>query len=155
MNFAGPYFQRLATRKFIFFIFMLLALVPVVNIVATGPVKSSIDNAEHWVNLTNAVFIEGQSFIFSYGPLFWLVGGVSEYYSAGSYYLSIAFALLFYASVLWAIFVLTYKSRGYLSLFLIVVCFFRFIISRFFYSFGHWFFYFTVNLTVKKIFTLT
>lgn len=126
MNFAGPYFQRLATRKFIFFIFMLLALVPVVNIVATGPVKSSIDNAEHWVNLTNAVFIEGQSFIFSYGPLFWLVGGVSEYYSAGSYYLSIAFALLFYASVLWAIFVLTYKSRGYLSLFLIVVCFFSF-----------------------------
>lgn len=124
MNFAGPLSQRLMIKKVIFFVFILLALVPFINVIATGPVHNSIDNAEHWVNLTNAMFIDGQSFIFSYGPLFWLVGGVSEYYSAGSYYLSISFALMFYASVIWAMLILTYKSRGYLFLFLIVVCFF-------------------------------
>lgn len=126
VNFAGPLLQRLVTRKSILFIFILLALLPVVNMLATGPVKNSIDNAEHWVNLTNAVFIDGQNFMFSYGPLFWLVGGANEYYSAGSYYLSIAFVLVFYTSVIWCIFFLTFKSKGYLFLFLIAICFFSF-----------------------------
>lgn len=75
VNLAGQLFQRLATKKFILFVFICLALMPFMGLITVGPVKNSIANVEQWVNLTNAVFIDDQSFIFSYGPLFWLVGG--------------------------------------------------------------------------------
>jgi hypothetical protein len=124
VNLAGQLSQRLITKKFLLFIVVVLALIPYVSFIATGPVRNSIDNAEHWVNLTNAMFIDGQSFIFSYGPLFWLVGGVVEHYNIWTYYLTIIFSLLFYATVVWSILVLTYKSRGYFFLALTVICFF-------------------------------
>lgn len=118
--------QRLVTKKFSSFIVVCLALLPFLSLFATGPVKSSIDNAEHWVNLTNAMFINGQNFIFSYGPLFWLVGGVSEYYNTSTYYISIMFVWGIYAVIVWATLLLMYKSRGYLFFLLIAVCFFSF-----------------------------
>ena len=123
--------QRLVTKKFSSFIVVCLALLPFLSLFATGPVKSSIDNAEHWVNLTNAMFINGQNFIFSYGPLFWLVGGVSEYYNTSTYYISIMFVWGIYAVIVWATLLLMYKSRGYLFFYLLQFVFFLSTILRF------------------------
>lgn len=126
VNFPESMLLRLTTRKNIFFIIIVLALLPFLNFISTGPVKDSIANAEHWVNLTNAIFIQDQDLIFSYGPLFWLVGGVSEYYNAYSYYASIAFSLVFYSVVLWSILILMHRAKGYLFVFLTAICFFSF-----------------------------
>lgn len=126
MNFAGPALQRLSTRKTLLFFFIFLMLIPFVNVITLGKVKDSIDNVEQWMNVANALFLEDQSFIFSYGPLFWLVTRVSQYYNALSYYLSISFLLFFYSLVIYLIFSLTYKKRGYLYFSLIFICFFSF-----------------------------
>ncbi|MHB9327157.1 hypothetical protein ACP3S7_06385 [Phytobacter ursingii] len=78
------------------------------------------------MNVANAVFLEDQTFIFSYGPLFWLVTRVSEYYNAWNYYLSISFLIFFYSFVIYLIFSLIYKTQGYLYFSLIFICFFSF-----------------------------
>jgi hypothetical protein len=101
-------------------------LIPFINLITLGKVKDSIDNVEQWMNVANAVFIEDQTFIFSYGPLFWLVTRVSEYYNAWNYYLSISFLIFFYSFVIYLIFSLIYKTQGYLYFSLIFICFFSF-----------------------------
>lgn len=126
MNFAAPLLQRSVIRRSLVFLFVFLMLIPFINLFTQGKVPDSIDNVEQWMNVANAFFIEDQSFIFSYGPLFWLVTRVSEYYNALSYYLSISFLLFFYSLVIFLIFSLIYKTRGYLYFFLIFICFFSF-----------------------------
>ena len=104
MNFAGPSLQCLTTRKILLFLFICLMLIPFINLITLGKVKDSVDNVEQWMNVANAVFLEDQTFIFSYGPLFWLVTRVSEYYNAWNYYLSISFLIFFYSFVIYLIF---------------------------------------------------
>jgi hypothetical protein len=76
----------------------------------------STGNVEQWVNLTNAVFYGKQDFLFSYGPLFWLIGGATSLYNLGAYWASIVFISTVEA-FFWAIVVsLSFRNRGYLLL---------------------------------------
>ncbi|MGE1175775.1 hypothetical protein [Pseudomonas sp. BW7P1] len=80
-------------------------------------------NVEQWVNLTNQIFYEGRDFLFSYGPLYWLVGGSSTQYNIYAYWGSITYISVMYA-IFWAlIFSLVHKARSYLYL---AVAFFLF-----------------------------
>ena len=126
VNFAWPLLQRLATRRGLAFLFVFLTLIPFINLITQGKVPDSIDNVEQWMNVANAVFLEDQSFIFSYGPLFWLVTRTSEHFNAWSYFLSISFILFFYSFVIYSILLLMYWKRGYLYFSLIFICFFSF-----------------------------
>lgn len=47
-------------------------------------------NVEQWVNLTNSMFYGKQDFLFSYGPLYWLVGGAVTQYSIYTYWIAAA-----------------------------------------------------------------
>jgi hypothetical protein len=80
-------------------------------------------NVEQWVNLTNQVFYEGRDFLFSYGPLYWLVGGSSTQYNIYSYWGSIFYISVVYAFFWSLIFTLVHKARSYLYL---AVAFFLF-----------------------------
>lgn len=124
VKFAGQFSQRIMTKNFILFVIVFLVLLPFLNTIAAGRVVNSAGNAEQWMNLTNALFDGDYSFTFSYGPLYWLVGGVTEYYNAWSYFLSMAFILFFYSFVIYSILILTHRAKGYLQLLVIVICFF-------------------------------
>lgn len=132
VKFAGQLSQRMMTKKFILFVFICLVFLPFLNIIAAGRVVNSVGNVEQWINLTNALFVDDRSFIFSFGPLYWLVGGVTEYYNAWSYFLSMAFILFFYSFVVYSILILTHRSKGYLQFLLIAICFFSFYYLRVF-----------------------
>lgn len=80
-------------------------------------------NVEQWVNLTNQVFYEGRDFLFSYGPLYWLVGGSSTQYNIYSYWGAIVYISVMYALFWGLIFTLVHKARSYLYL---AVAFFLF-----------------------------
>lgn len=54
-----------------------------------GP--GSVDNHEQWMNLTNQIFYSGNDFLFSYGPLYWLVGGTTTHFSLVTYLASWGF----------------------------------------------------------------
>ncbi|HHK4128850.1 TPA: hypothetical protein ACQTWV_000465 [Enterobacter roggenkampii] len=105
---------------------IVVLLLPVIHLMAVGPVRNSIDNAEQWVNLTNSVFESGGVFSFSYGPLFWLTGGVAEHYNAATYYICIFLNLLFYSTLLWSVSVMMRKGNGYILSLLVLLCFFSF-----------------------------
>lgn len=85
--------------------------------------SGSIGNVEQWINLTNSMFARDQDFLFSYGPLYWLVGGVTTPYNQITFwsailYLSINFA--FFWSVL---LILCIDSKRYISFGLAFVIF--------------------------------
>lgn len=86
-------------------------------------VAVSSGNVEQWVNLTNQVFYDGRDFLFSYGPLYWLVGGSSSLYNAESYWLAIAFVSLVNAAFWSLIFTLVHRGQAYIYL---AVAFFLF-----------------------------
>ncbi len=79
-------------------------------------VAVSNGNVEQWVNLTNQMFYEGNDFLFSYGPLYWLAGGSSSQHSAYAYWSSIVFLSLINASF-WSV-VSTLVSRANTYIFL-------------------------------------
>jgi hypothetical protein len=124
-KFKSP-LRRLLNTRVVFFIAVMVILIPFVRNISSGPVGNSINNAEQWVNLTNAIFMDGQPFIFSYGPLFWLLGGVAEYYNAVSYYISILFVLAIYTFLVWAVVCSMLKSNGYVFFFVVLISFFSF-----------------------------
>lgn len=86
-------------------------------------VAMSSGNVEQWVNLTNQVFYEGKDFLFSYGPLYWLVGGSSSLYNIESYWLAIVFVSFVNAAFWSLIFTLVHRGRAYVYL---AVAFFLF-----------------------------
>ena len=79
-------------------------------------VAMSSGNVEQWANLTNQVFYEGKDFLFSYGPLYWLVGGSSSLYNTEAYWLAIVFVSLVNAAFWSLIFTLVHRGRAYIFL---------------------------------------
>lgn len=126
MTFSRQNLASARNRKSVLFLIVCIVLLPIIDSLATGPVRSSIDNAEHWVNLTNSMFYSGQDYFFSYGPLFWLIGGVSEYFNSLTYYTSILFSLLFFSAMLWSLILIMHRGRGYFFLILVFISFFSF-----------------------------
>lgn len=55
----------------------LLVFVVVFSTLKLGTNSGSNGNVEQWMNLTNQTLYGSQDFLFSYGPLYWLVGGVA------------------------------------------------------------------------------
>lgn len=77
-------------------------------------VPASAGNAEQWVNLTNSVFYGNQDIIFSYGPLYWLVGLASSMYSSAAYILAKIFISCVY-SFFWAMLInLIIRYKNYI-----------------------------------------
>lgn len=73
----------------------------------------STGNVEQWVNLTNTMFYGKQDFLFSYGPLFWLTGGVTSIHNVYTYWTSIAFISTVDAFFWAVLFSLSYRARSY------------------------------------------
>ena len=63
--------------------------------------QGSNGNVEQWVNITNQMFYGHQDFLFSYGPLYWIVGGATSQYSEASYWAAVLFISGLYA-ICWA-----------------------------------------------------
>ncbi|DAB29393.1 MAG TPA: hypothetical protein CFH84_09720 [Sulfurimonas sp. UBA12504] len=75
--------------------------------------SGSIDNVEQWINVTNQMFYGNQDFLFSYGPLYWIVGGTTSSFSLLSYWVSVAF-ISFVITLFWfIIFINLYKNKSY------------------------------------------
>ncbi len=106
----------------------LYVLIAVITLIFKGtPLFSfnSIETYEQWVNLTNQMFYGHQDFLFSYGPLFWLVGGASVAYSPLVFFCSLFFTL-FYFGCFWVIFLsLSLQHRALLFFTLICVLYVR------------------------------
>lgn len=87
-------------------------------------VSASKGNVEQWVNITNQMFYGGSDFLFSYGPLYWLVGGSSSQYSVVSYWAAILFISVISAAF-WSLIVkLVHNARAYMYLGLAFFLFF-------------------------------
>lgn len=89
----NSYFSRLKLalcrhQKELFIFFSLFVFIfSSVRIYPAG----SIGNVEQWINLTNSMFARNQDFLFSYGPLYWLVGGVATPFNQVTYWLAVFF----------------------------------------------------------------
>lgn len=77
-------------------------------------VSASKGNVEQWVNITNEMFYGVNDFLFSYGPLYWLTGGSSSQYSAGTYWLGVLFVSLVNASFWSLMITLAHNARAYI-----------------------------------------
>lgn len=76
---------------------------------------SSIGNVEQWINLTNSMFARNQDFLFSYGPLYWLVGGVATPFNQITYWAAVLFLTINFA-FFWTVLVLIcIDSKRYFS----------------------------------------
>lgn len=76
---------------------------------------SSIGNVEQWINLTNSMFARNQDFLFSYGPLYWLVGGVATPFNQITYWGAVLFLTTNFA-FFWTVLVLIcIDSKRYFS----------------------------------------
>lgn len=89
-------------------------------------VSASKGNVEQWVNITNEMFYGASDFLFSYGPLYWLTGGSSSQYSAGTYWVAVLFVSLVNAAFWSLIIKLAHNARAYIYL---AVAFFLFFSS--------------------------
>ncbi|MDR5804197.1 hypothetical protein [Caballeronia sp. LZ001] len=87
--------------------------------------SGSTGNVEQWVNLTNSVFYGTQDFLFSYGPLYWLVGGATSMHDVYSYWASIAFSCLVQAFFWAVLFALCFKARNYILFGIAYILFFN------------------------------
>lgn len=91
----------------------LLVFVVVFSTLKLGTNSGSNGNVEQWMNLTNQTLYGSQDFLFSYGPLYWLVGGVATPYSVYTYWLAIAF-LSAVCGAFWSMLAtLLYRSGAY------------------------------------------
>lgn len=78
-----------------------------------GPSLIPSSSFEQWKNLTNQSFYGTQDFLFSYGPLYWLIGGAITPYNPYAYWLSIAL-LSTISGIFWAMLVsLLRKGAAY------------------------------------------
>lgn len=79
-----------------------------------GSNHGSTGNDEQWINLTNQSLYGSQDFLFSYGPLYWLVGGgAATPYSIYTYWLSVIF-LSTVLGLFWAMLVsLLHRGASY------------------------------------------
>lgn len=74
-------------------------------------IMSSAGNVEQWMNLTLNLFSDSQDFLFSYGPLYWLVGGAPAQYSELTYWLAVAFTSA-YSAASWSIIIMLAMKRS-------------------------------------------
>lgn len=75
---------------------------------------ASIGNVEQWVNITNQTFYGSQDFLFSYGPLYWLTGGVTQSYNGLTYWAAVVFICLS-NSFFWTLILdLIHRTKNYL-----------------------------------------
>lgn len=89
----------------------LLVFVVVFSALKLSTGGGSNGNSEQWINITNQMFYGEQDFLFSYGPLYWLVGGATTQYSPYTYWSGIVF-LSFLSAYFWAATVtLSYKAN--------------------------------------------
>lgn len=77
------------------------------------PAAAAPGNVEQWANLTNQMFYGEQDFLFSYGPLYWLVGGAASQYSIFTYWGAILYLSLSIAFFWSVIVTLSYNARAY------------------------------------------
>ena len=76
--------------------------------------SSGANSVEQWMNLTNQMFYGSNDFMFSYGPAYWLVGGVSSVFSAKIYLISKLF-ISFIAAFFWTLLIsLTYRHKVFI-----------------------------------------
>lgn len=111
-NYLESLLARYKTEALVFFAVFVL----VFSSMKMYSTAASSGNVEQWVNLTNQVFYEGRDFLFSYGPLYWLVGGSSSQYSVYVYWVSILFVSLVNAAFWSLIFTLVHRVRSYIFL---------------------------------------
>ena len=104
---------------------LVAALVFILNFSAIRlAAMSSNGGVETWLNLTNQMFYGRQDFLFSYGPLYWLVGGAAEPFSISAYWLTVV-ALSAVSACFWSMIVtLCYNARALLSFTLAFLLFF-------------------------------
>lgn len=96
------------------FSIFLVAFVVVFSALKLSTGGGSNGNGEQWVNITNQMFYGGQDFLFSYGPLYWLVGGATTQYNPYTYWSAIVF-LSFLSAYFWAVTVaLSYRANTYI-----------------------------------------
>lgn len=92
----------------------LLVFVVVFSALKLSTGAGSNGNSEQWINITNQMFYGEQDFLFSYGPLYWLVGGGTTQYNPYTYWSAIVF-LSFLSAYFWAATVtLSYKANTYI-----------------------------------------
>ena len=101
--------QRVLLGFFVLFITILLSM-------QFDDTPSSANNVEQWVNLTNQMFYGSHDFMFSYGPMYWIVGGTSSIYNKFTYIISRLYLTLNY-SLFWTILsILLIKNKSYMWL---------------------------------------
>jgi hypothetical protein len=102
-----------------------LAFVFIFSTLRLSPGHGSNGNVEQWINLTNEIFLGSQDLLFSYGPMYWLVGGVATPYNEGTYWTSVVFISAINA-LFWALTVsLVRPARSYVFLALAFFFFFN------------------------------
>jgi hypothetical protein len=102
---------------------LVAALVFILNISAIRLTTNSSGAVEQWINLTNQMFYGRQDFLFSHGPLYWLVGGTTTPFNVWAYWATVL-VLSALSACFWSlIFTLCYNSS---SLFLFGLAFFLF-----------------------------
>lgn len=96
-------------REFYIFFSLFILIFSMVRLYPQG----SVGNVEQWINLTNSMFARSQDFLFSYGPLYWLVGGATTPYSATTYWCAILFLSLNFAFFWTVMILLCIKFKKY------------------------------------------
>lgn len=85
-----------------FYLIFILTFAIVFSSLTFYNIPSSANGVEQWVNLTNQMFYGSQDFMFSYGPLYWMIGMASSMYSKTSYIIAKCFLSFEYA-LFWSI----------------------------------------------------
>lgn len=85
---------------------------------------TSEGNVEQWLNLSGNVFSGNQDFLFSFGPLFWLIAKSPQYYNNFAYISTVAFFSLSNALLWTLILSQIHRTKNYL---LFALCFIIFI----------------------------
>jgi len=117
-GFVPPFLEKHQTEISIF----LAVFVIVLSTLRMNPtILPSEGNFEQWLNNVNDMFIGKQDFLFSYGPMYWITGNTSAFYSSRLYWMAIVFWSLL-SGVFWAAIVST-AIRNKALLFLAAVFF--------------------------------
>ncbi|MCX7123501.1 MAG: hypothetical protein NTV32_07575 [Gammaproteobacteria bacterium] len=115
--------QNLLRIKIIIFFFLMISTaIPLALPLFTF---SSANNAEQWVNLTNQFFYGNQDFLFSYGPLYWIVGGASAPYNFSIWIITALFFFA-YCTIFWILLIeLAFKYHATPALAILYFLFIR------------------------------
>lgn len=105
---------RIVDKKHLNTLFFCLIFTVVFSSLKLSTSSGSSGNIEQWLNMTNQIFYGDNDFIFSYGPLFWLAGGITTPYNLWVYWLTVLF-ISFLTAYFWSVvFVLSYDGRGHI-----------------------------------------